>query len=179
MSWAEIKQQVRETTTYSRYQAILKVAKQHGLKFEELSDELKNMHSGRSSRTLHIKGTPSAHGLMDAVLQDAAYRSRCVEIINTISVQRRLLEFATTAVKESVVSEFSGELRSIYKTNAERDKALDSLTRSGSKIVADMEVIIEMAHRIMEDIDQSGWAIKNAKELLELINSRGPIVGDA
>ena len=178
MSLASIKSQVKDSETYERYRNILTMAKQQGLKFSNLNEELRNMHSGRSSRTLYVKGNPSAHGLMDAVLQDASYRSRCVEIINTISAQRRLLEFATTSIREYIVANFSTELRQLYKTNAERDLALSSLTRSGARLVDDMEVVIEMADRIIGDIDQSGWSIKNAKELLELINSRSPGVGD-
>lgn len=160
---------LRKDDEYAKFKNILTYAS--GLaEFDNYSSEMETMHQGRKSRTLAHKSL-STKRLVDAVLQDASYRSRCVEIMMTVNKANRLLESATDAMRNHIFAKYKPYL-SNYRTKAERDTYVNDLLKEAVSKLADYERIIDMAKYIIEDIDKFAWSAKTTLQGLELMLQR-------
>jgi len=169
MSVAALKRALAEDEVFIRYKNILRMATRTS-GFTTLVEELENLHKGRKSRTLHLK-EPSVNRLVDAVLQDASYRSRCVEIIIITSKTQRLLESGIEAIGNHILSKYRDYLAD-YRTKADKEAVISSILQPAHDKIAEISRIIEIAEYVVEDIDKCAWSMKAIMEGLQLMYSR-------
>lgn len=160
---------LRKDDEYAKFKNILQYASSLA-EFDNYCAEMETMHQGRKSRTLAHKSI-STKRLVDAVLQDASYRSRCVEIMMVVNKASRMLLSATEAIRGHIFSKYKPYLAN-YRTKAERDTYVNNILKEAVAKLADYERIIEMAKYIIEDIDKMSWSARNILQGLELMLQR-------
>ena len=157
---------LRKDDEYAKFKNILQYASSLA-EFDNYCAEMETMHQGRKSRTLAHKSI-STKRLVDAVLQDASYRSRCVEIMMTVNKASRLLHSATEAMRSHIFAKYKPYLAN-YRTKAERDTYVNDLLKEAVSKLADYERILDMAKYIIEDIDKFSWASRNVIQAMEIM----------
>lgn len=132
--------------------------------------ELETMHLGRVSRTLWLS-EPSAEKLIEASMQDSAYRSRCVEIMIGLSKATRLLDAGIVTMVDHIIATYSSSMSTI-RTKGEREQLIRNLLASGYTKLADLERMTEIAEQVVGDIDKTSFALKHALEGMALLYAR-------
>jgi hypothetical protein len=165
---SDVQELLRSDDKFKQYRRIVKAIRE-SVDMDKLDIELKNLHSGRSSRRLYGK-TPSADSIINATLQDASNRSRIAEISVEISRQLSLLETATAAIKKHILHEFR-EHTSGYRTKGERQAFADQYLGRGLHLIDQFTNFVDRANYILKDTDQTGYSIKAAVQCLEILYS--------
>lgn len=135
----------------------------------EFLDELDRMHKTRTVRLITKKDVlhNAQNKLIDASIQNQAYRSRCVEIkmlcyrveSNITQHKEVLINYLKTTYKKAL---------SIYKTNAERDSVIETILSDSSWVIQQLQMIQELSDMIIDDIDKASWSLKTLIEVLKL-----------
>lgn len=164
-----LKKALHKDDQYEKYKNILRHANSLA-EFDNYISEMEGMHQGRKARTLAHKSL-STKKLVAAVLQDASYRARCVEMMMTVGKASRLLESATEAMRTHIVAKYKPYL-SNYRTKAERDTFITSILKEAIERLSDYERIMDTAKYIIEDIDKFSWSARTTLQGLELMLQR-------
>jgi len=174
MTNKSLKRLLRADNRFVKYKNILSHAESMA-EFENYLTELENMHKARKARTLVHKSI-STQRLMKAILQDASYRSRCVEIMVQVSKAQRLLNAATDEIYNHIFVKYKAYL-SQYRTKAEKDSFVQAILSDSYSKQADFERIADVAKSIIEDIDKFSWSTKNIIEAMKLIFQKENVIG--
>lgn len=155
---------IRKDESFKRYRRILDKI----IEFDivSLNREAKNLHSGRDTRNL-IKSSINPKGVSDANLKDISYRSRMVEIRVNITEKRDLLKTTIDIVRRHLTYEYSAFCD--VKSVAGRKIFFDRYFRSGLELLSRMDTTIDMLDHFIKDIDQTGFGLKNAVAILQMI----------
>jgi hypothetical protein len=151
---------------FKQYRRIVKTIKE-SIDLDKLDTELRNLHAGRSSRRLYGK-TPSADALINASLQDSSNRSRMAEIRVEVTRQLGILEVATSTIKKHILNEFREHTVGL-RTKGERVAFADQYLVRGLQFQDQLSNFTTRADFLIKDIDQTGFALRNALQCLELI----------
>lgn len=132
-------------------------------------EELDRMHATRNIRLLTKKDVlhNAQSKIVDALIQNQAYRSRCVEIKMICYRTQQSIEQYRESLINYLRIQYRAELGA-YKTNSERDSAICSVLDDSELITSQLDVILEISDLIINDIDQASWAIKSLVEVLKL-----------
>lgn len=169
----KVKELLRKDDAYLKYRTILEHCRNLA-EFDNLVSELETMHKSRKSRDLHLR-TPDVHKLIEATMQASAFRSRCVEIMNTVQKANRLLQAATDRIEVHTATTYRDYIPG--RSQQERKAYVKNIYQSGHYKLADYDRIIEMAKLLIEDVDQFGWSARLILNSLELIYQRENIIG--
>lgn len=173
MSKRTLKARLKEDEAYLKYKNILEYCR--GLaEFDNLVAEMELMHKTRKSRDMHLK-TPDVHKLIEASLQASAFRSRCVEIMNTVQKANRLLQAATDRIETHTSTVYRDYIQG--KSISDRKAYLRNVFQVAHYKLADYERIVEMAKLLIEDLDSFGWTAKHTLDALTLIYQRENLIG--
>jgi hypothetical protein len=129
------------------------------------------LHKQRTSREL-FKYDATAKVIYDASLRDLAARSRMSEIRARLYVNIRSLDVAYDSASTHASVRFGDVIKEYAANKADRqsviDQALRRLVRTRNEAKS-TDGLIEM---YIKDIDSSGYALRNATELVKLIDDR-------
>lgn len=165
---------LKNDATWIKYNKILNRAQEYST-FTELTKEIENMHKARPSRQLYMH-VINVDTIIDANLQDISYRSRCVEIITIVIKENRLLDSAIDSTYNYILTTYNEDLSEGIRTKSERDAVVKSILQDGYEQTKQMEVLIKIAEKVVEDIDKTSWGFKNLIELLKLKTQRENII---
>lgn len=174
MSEKSLKKLLKEDSQFIKYKNILTAAESMG-EFENYISELENMHKARKARTLVHKKIGTQR-LMRAIMQDAAYRARCVEILVQVGKAQRLLHAATDSIYNHIFVKYKVYLAQ-YRTKAEKDSFVQSLLSDSYAKQNDFERVVDVAKLIIEDIDKFSWSTKNIIEAMKLVFQKENVIG--
>ena len=166
---SRIKSKLKEYKVFKQYRNLVAhIASTINL--DEIDSEAKRLHSGRKSRAL--TGTsPGPNALTDASLQDSANRSRLTQIRVDLTKQEALLSAAIDAIRTHVSITYRNDLPEIG-TKGERAAYLNQFLRKGVNLRVQLAVLMSIIDFYIKDIDQTGFALKNAVHILELVYSK-------
>lgn len=168
-----VKELLKKDEAYRKYKNILAHCTNLA-EFDNLVSEMEMMHKSRKSRDLHLKN-PDVQKLVDASMQASSYRSRCVEIMNTVQKANRLLQAATDRIETHTATTYREFIPG--RSQQERKAYIKNIYQAAHYKLADYERIIEMAKLLIEDIDQFGWTARLILNSLELIYQRENVIG--
>lgn len=160
---------LKEDAKFKQYRRIVKEI-ERSVDIEKLTTEVNRLHSGRKSRNLHGK-TPSGESLMEASLQDSSNRSRMAEIRVETYRQQSMLEEAISAIKRHLMNEYR-ESFSGLRTKGERVAYVEQFLNRGLLLNSKLENFMERIDFLIKDIDQTGFSLRNAINVLEIVYSR-------
>lgn len=152
----------------------LKSLKQSELDLDGLTKELMGLHSSRSLRALSRKKilASSATILIDSTLQEAAFRSRAVEIQANVLYQSMKKDEIFTTLRKYILSRYkkSLEKKGFKSLTSQRDYVSAMIFDKYLTESRQMENLLKIAELVIGDIDASGWGLKRIEEVLTNLN---------
>lgn len=133
--------------------------------------ELEDMHRSRSVRTLNTKMLSSGKiqtKLTEAIIQNTALRSRVVEIKMRCFKIAKTLEDHAFNLKTYLKVEYGALLNTEFKTVADKNTAVEFPLENLRRYSQKLQMIISLADMVVNDIDQSSWAIKSIIDVLNI-----------
>lgn len=167
---------IRAHSEYKKFKAILSKVRER-VNIDRDRAEALSMHAGRTSRRLHGAKQYSPKSLIDAALNDAACRSRLVEIRVQCSIQIDLLHDAVKAIKQYITTEFYEDLNA-YKTVGQRNALIDRVVNSALTTESEGQALIKLLDDLINDIDKVSYHLKIMMSALQLLdgNKGGQVV---
>lgn len=166
---------IREDAQYKQY---MKIRERAFLKLdlEQLHNEAMGLHAARTSRQLYGNRQFSGKAVMEAELKDLTSRARLVEIRVKVAVAVSTLNEAIKAVKRYISTEYADDL-SEFSSATQRTAFVERVLKSGLQDVAEAQSLISVIDILVKDIDQAGFTLHNATEVLKLLsNVKGKII---
>lgn len=160
--------EIRNDDKYTKFKRIVRVAGTR-LNLTKDREEALALHTSRTSRTLHGSKRYSPKDLIDATLTDGRTRSRLVEIRVKASNHIELLEEACDAMRHHLFTEYHEELKA-FSTVDQRSALVKRVQRVALDLIAEGRTLLDMLDQIIKDIDQNGHSLRNAMELLKLLD---------
>lgn len=164
----EIRKLIRADAKWAKYTKVIEHNKTH-VNFDNFISELESMHSSRKSRTLYATKEYSVKKLIECVVQDAAYRSRCVEIMMLVNKEFRKINLATDLLRPYILARYKKEISALYTTKIDRETFVKAMLSDSAELLSDFEKILEIAKFVIEDIDKFGWSVKHIIEGLTIL----------
>lgn len=162
---------LQSTLEYKKVCNMLETAKIIDL--DNIQSEIETLHSGRKMRNMTLRRT-SVNRLISASYQEAATRSRLVELVVTITRNYNMLELAYQAATESLISKFYKELPG--STKASKSAFVNDVMSELKIRLTEFKSVIEIANLIIADIDKCGFSLKHVVDLLQISNKRENIL---
>jgi uncharacterized protein YutE (UPF0331/DUF86 family) len=150
---------------------IKRLLKQHDP--DSLFREMSSMQASRISRTIKVHDVLAAsqHRLIEANLQNSAFRSRVVEIRTNITRTYIIIEDLIDRCKKYIRHQYSSELKAKFPTVGERSAFIDSVMNREKTQLVELGSIMDICDIFIEDYDQGGWSYKRIGEILQLSHS--------
>jgi hypothetical protein len=168
----ELRRRLKTDETWQKYRRI--VEHSWDTSFDTFLDEIQKMHKGRALRILGLDSShPSGKKLAKAALVDQAYRSRCVEIVMTLTRNRNNLHYAIDTIKKHLDANYRSTLITLgVRGVTDRKQLIASLLSSATRKLSDIDTIVEIADMVIKDIDQGTWCIKHAVDAIQVATKR-------
>jgi hypothetical protein len=163
---------LKEDAKFKQYRRIVKEI-ERSVDIEKLTTEVNRLHAGRKSRNLHGRA-PSGESLQEASLQDSSNRSRMAEIRVETFRQQSMLEEALAAIKRHVMNEYRDAFSGL-RTKGERLAYVEQYLNRGISLNAKLENFMERIDFLIRDIDQTGFALRNAINVLEIVYAKNSV----
>lgn len=131
--------------------------------------ELDRMHATRKVRLLKTKDVihNAQTKIVSALVQNQAYRSRCVEIKMICFRTQQNLEQHYGSLFDYLKVQYKSDL-GVYRTVSERDSAISTLLGDSTYITNQLDVVVQICDLIIADIDQATWSLKNMTDVLKI-----------
>jgi hypothetical protein len=111
--------------------------------------------------------------ISDAGLQDQSFRSRCVEICVTVTRNRNNLATAYETLVLYLESEYGAFLRRNGVTAKVDQRAMyKRLMKEAVEKLDQLDTIVELADKIIEDIDKASFTLNRSLSALEIATKR-------
>jgi hypothetical protein len=133
-----------------------------------LMDEVATLHTSRKTRILrrnHVLNR-GRNKLLDALLQNQAYRSRIAEIRGKAYRVSMTIEEHMDAINEYLLATYPKTLKKHFSTVGARQAFINSLLEIGKRRLKELNTVDGYCEMIINDIDQTGWALKHVIDVL-------------
>lgn len=167
-SIAAIRRIVRKDKRYVRFKEAAEHNPNLQLPFEKLHTELERLMGTRSIRSLSRSDVNFTSSVVDAMLQDQAYRSRCTEILASCIAISGTFNDTLNNLRDYLILEY-GHRISTRTTKAERQQFMESILRPFYKYLNQVDQLKEHAKYLIDDIDKAGFTFRNLIEGIKLL----------
>lgn len=144
---------LKSAQEYKSWKKIIKMAKSFPV--NEHTEELKTLHSNRSSRSLSTSKV-NIDRLVTSSSQDIHVRSRCVQLMVIAKKNQWLLDRANEAMRDYI---FDREYVK-GKTQAEKVRSANFQLKDGIDQLNQLEYFIDICEDFIQDIDKTAWQLK-------------------
>lgn len=165
---AHLRRTVKSDKKFKRFKAAVEKNPNLTLPFDDLHEELERMQRTRGVRSLNRKDKSFTGNVVDAMLQDQSYRSRCTEILaSTISISGTFQETLTN-LRDYLIIEY-GSRMPVRTNKDEKRQFMENILRPFFRYLYKVEQLKEHARYIITDIDQAGYTYRNLVESIKLL----------
>ena len=147
---------------------------------DTLIDEMKALHAKRWERRAAREGRrlieKSQSILIDMVMRNQSYRSRCAAIKMDIYVVFLEVESYISSIVKYVIAEHGGivsDLTGGSRTKSDREGFVESLFEKELKFKMRLATVLKIADILIEDLDQAGWAVQRTTNVLQITQGKG------
>jgi hypothetical protein len=132
--------------------------------------ELETLHATRKFRSYELKAVlqSAQRLLMDASLQNSAYRSRAVEIKMTCFKVDALLEEHLKSATSYLLTKFADILRQEHTTIKGREDAVRYVLEDFHSLRHRLRTVMTMADLLISDLDSTAWSIKGTVDVMQM-----------
>lgn len=166
---AAIKRIIRKDKKFQRMKELYETNPAYSIDFEGFHKEISTIHLTRNTRSLRRKKSNQfVENVIDAMLQDAAGRSRIVEILGQCVKIGTSMEKTVSNVRDYLLSEYTVVLRKLG-TQTERKYFVESVMRAFYEYLSQIETLEKHARLVVDDIDKAGYVYKNLIESIKIL----------
>lgn len=105
---------------------------------------------------------------IEASMQNSAYRSQIVSMKMKCFKVHASIEKNLSSLKKYLKYTYSEDLKKTYKTQADRDSAIDFVFLQVLQYKKDLEMVMGLCDIVVADIDATGWSMKDVKSVMEM-----------
>ena len=171
---SSLKEELETDQIYIRFK---NTVKQNSLEetMKNLVSEVESMHRTRKMRKL-VSKSPNPRDVVEAALEDAACRSRCVEILIQVTRAQRIIENALDTVCAYILHEYKDWIEHV-STKADRNKYVRNVVNKRAlQYLQQLEIASETIKFVVEDLDKAGFSMKHAIEAIKIIYARESVI---
>lgn len=154
----------------SRVERGMKVLRVTELDLDSIIQELLSLHSSRKMRALSRKKLleSSSVVLIDTTIQEAAFRSRAVDIKIKVLIEMMKKEEVYSTLRKYILSKYKNRLskRGFKSLTSQRDYVSVLLFDKYLSEARHMQNVVQITDLVISDIDSSGWGLKRIEEVL-------------
>ena len=161
---------LKEDTSYLKFKNIVQMV-QGALDPDKIQIEAMTLHKTRPSRNMFENKT-SPNKLFDAIMKDLSCRARLVELRTNLFIQQEILITALDAMKDHLLTKYGDNIKDRTNNAEERNAFIRRLLSRGVNIKNKFASVLVVLDKFIEDIDKSGYAMTNAKDLLKIMIER-------
>ncbi len=163
-----LRRSVRRDERYQKFKRNVEKNPNLQIPFQALHEEIDRLQRMRTIRTLSRSSTSFTADVVDAMLQDQAYRSRCTEILSScISITGTFAETLNN-LRDYLQLEYGHRIPG-RPTKSERQQFMESVLRPFYKHLHSVSQLQEHARYLVEDIDKAGFTFRNLVESIKLL----------
>lgn len=160
---------VKKDDKYLRFKRAARNNPNLQLPFEDLHEELDRMQRTRGVRSLSRKDKQFTGSVVDAMLQDQAYRSRCTEILASCISIDGTYSVTLLNLRDYLLLEYGGRMGKGRTTKEDRKQFMENVLRPFFKYLHSVEQLKTHARYIIDDIDKAGFTFRNLVESIKLL----------
>lgn len=171
-----IKRKLREDKRVEKLDRAFRDLPEFNLPMRDIYEEIKTIHALRKTRTLNKGSSTFTQDIVEALLDDQAYRARLTEIMIMTVKAIRNLEDTLDSLEGYLMVQYGAELSTI-RTKGEREKFIEHhvLTKF-SRYMDNAQQLKESAELVIVDIDKAGFMFKALIEAVKLATGRKEIL---
>ena len=163
-----LRRRIRKDNKVVRFKSATERNPNLQLPFDELHNELERLMRTRSIRTLDRGDKSFTASVVDAMLQDQAYRSRCTEILSSCIKITGTFQETLDNLRDYLMLEYGSQIGG-RTTKAERQQFMESVLRPFYRYLHDVRQLQEHARYLVDDIDKAGFTFRNLVEGIKLL----------
>lgn len=164
-----LRRMVKRDDKYKRFKKAATTNPNLQLPFEDLHEELERMQRTRGVRSLNRKDKNFTGSVIDAMLQDQAYRSRCTEILaSCISIDGGFQETLVN-LRDYLLLEYGARISRGRTTKEERRQFMENVLRPFFRYLHRVDQLKSHAKYLIDDIDKAGYTYRNLVESIKLL----------
>jgi hypothetical protein len=171
MNRQELLEALTDDAVFKKYRSILEIV-QSSIDPTKTQEEAVALHKARPARELWKQKKLDPNALNNAIIKDLSTRARLVELQTQLLQQADLLKTTMSGLKDHILSKYSSTIKSLCNNAEERNALMRRIMSKGVKQADSIEIAITVIGKIIEDIDKSGFSLRNATELIKVILER-------
>jgi hypothetical protein len=165
---AHLRRTVKKDSKFIKFKDAVERNPNLRLPFEDLHEELDRMQRSRGVRSLNRKDKNFTGSVVDAMLQDQAYRSRCTEILASCLSISGTFQDTLTNLRDYLILEYASRIPG-RSTKEEKRQFMENVLRPFFLYLHNVDQLREHAKYIVTDIDQAGYTYRNLVESIKLL----------
>ena len=162
-----VKKKIRSDKRFKQMKSVLELNRDR-IKTEAWRKEMKLNHQERSVGKLKVKDPNFFKKMAKACAFEVAARSRLAEMAVVCSDIERALDSHLKHFSDYVMLTYSADLK-LFSTIKERTKLIDSILRPFNEYLDDISSLKTQIYIYIEDIDKTGYAVKNMVSVFEVV----------
>lgn len=164
-----LRRTIKKDKKYLRFREMFEGNPAFSIDFESYHEELQRLHTTRHTRQLRRKSKGFTESVVDAMLQDQATRSRCVEMLGECIKISSSMEDTLVNLRDYLLSEFSQQLKRVG-TQTERKSFVESVMMPFYEYISDVQTLEKSARLVVDDIDKAGYTYRNLVEAIKILS---------
>lgn len=166
-----LRKSLRKDKRWQRFRNIIDQA--YLPEFDAFTDEIERLHKTRGVRVLGAQALPTGKKVADAAMRDQSVRSRCVEIVMSVTRSRNYLAIQMDTVRSYLMAQYMQLLHDEgIRTITEKREIINSMFSRADTCLHRLDTITQIADMVIKDVDQAGYALKHTVEALSVATKR-------
>ena len=165
----ELDDQIKNDIRFSGFINSFKESDLYTIDFESLYNELKNSHVTRQIRLIStediLRNTTS---VINALRENQAKRSYCVEVKLTIQKRKMLLESNIESISLYIRKKFQTLINSTFSNQTDKTSYIKSLFDDMQETLNNYNTLISFCDVVIDDIDHTYWTYKSIIDCIKI-----------
>lgn len=162
-----VRKTIRKDPRFKKMKQVLELNRDR-IKTDAWRKEMKLNHQQRSVGNLSVKDPRFHKKMASACMFEVAARSRLAEMAVVCSEIEQVLKNHLKHFADYVLLSYSAELK-VFSTIKERTKLIDTILRPFEEYLDDISSLKTQIYIYIEDIDKTGYAVKNIVSVFEVV----------
>ena len=141
------------------------------LNLERIDREVDVLQNSRTSRKLY-KLALEPTSLAEAALRDLSNRARLSELKTSVYRQQASLETAFDAAAAHLTTKHRSLIQAVASNATDRKYVINKILKPLRTRIAELECGLEIIDIAIKDLDQAGFLLRNATEMMKLLIER-------
>jgi hypothetical protein len=139
---------------------------------DSLITELFSLHQTRTISKIATKDFMNNHyRIVDSSVDEISKRSRCTYIKMSALKHKALLDETETMLRKYLLSKYSVDIKNKGHTSIAAQRSyVDSKLKDFSSFVAKLNLVMDTADLVIQDVDAAGWGLKRIADTVAMLH---------